>query len=338
MLENVTIIIPAHNRPERLARLLEYYRGSGAQILVPDSSVEPFTGLTDEDTGVVYRHLPRMHFFLKLCEVMGLIDRKYVLWVADDDFAIDEGIAACAEFLDANPDYSCAQGHYLTFTPRRHDIQFTPRYIRNHDCRITDSTAQERLRRQTGMYASMLYGLTRADIFRRIYSYVFNPDGTLRFTNLFLAEEFFNHAMLISGKYATLPVFFSARERIAGSATETTVPASVIKNSEQYRPEYEGFIRALTLLLSDTSGMPATQAEELMRRLSHAPADKPSIIFKRRVNALLNSTPLLRWAARLSEWRYHSKGLRAVRHLPSYPCTTPTPARTRLESLIRKTT
>ena len=334
MLENVTIIIPAHNRPERLARLLEYYSTTGAQILVPDSSNEPYTGQID-NPNVIYRHFPRTHFFLKLREVMSLIDRDYVLWCADDDFAVPEGIEACTQFLDANPDFRCAQGHYLTFTPRRNDIQFTPRYIRNHDNRITDSAPVSRLLAQKGMYASMLYGVTRADIFRRIYANVFNPDGSMRFTNLFLAEEYFNHAMLICGRYATLPVFFSARERIAGSATETTIPSSVIKNSPEYRPEYDGFIQALTILLTQNSTLSAEEAEATMRRISNAPADNPSIMFKRKVNALLNSSPLLRWAARISEWRYHRKGLRAVRNLPSYPCTAPAPARPRSDSRIR---
>lgn len=35
ILENVTVIIPAHNRPERLQRLLDYYRGTGLRVIVP---------------------------------------------------------------------------------------------------------------------------------------------------------------------------------------------------------------------------------------------------------------------------------------------------------------
>ncbi len=337
MLENVTIIIPAHNRPERLARLLEYYSTTAAQILIPDSSTLRYEGRVESEN-VIYRHYPGMHFFLKLREVMPLIDRDYVVWVADDDFTVPEGIQACTEFLDQNPGFSCAQGHYLTFTPGPGGkIRFTPRYIRNHDNRITASDPIERLRAQKGMYASMLYGVTRADIFRRIYSYVFNPDGSMRFTNLFLAEEFFNHAMLICGRYATLPVFFSARERIAGSATETTIPSSVIKNAPEYRPEYDGFIQALSLLLTDSTTLSADEAEAHMRSISQAPVDKPSVLLKRRINRVLASNSLLRWASRLSEWRYHTKGLRAVRNLPSYPCFTPTPARSRIESLIAST-
>ena len=37
-LQNVTVIIPAHNRPKRLRRLLDYYSRTDIKILVPDSS------------------------------------------------------------------------------------------------------------------------------------------------------------------------------------------------------------------------------------------------------------------------------------------------------------
>lgn len=132
MLENVTIVIPAHNRPERLQRLLNYYAETGARILVPDSSDKPFMGEYDRRR-VVYRHLPRMHFFLKLREVISLIDTEYVLWCADDDFAVPSGIEAVVDFLDKNPTFSIAQGHYLTFTPTAKGVKFYPRYIRNFD-------------------------------------------------------------------------------------------------------------------------------------------------------------------------------------------------------------
>ena len=41
-LQNVTVIIPAHNRPERLRRLLDYYSRTDIKVLVPDSSNHPF--------------------------------------------------------------------------------------------------------------------------------------------------------------------------------------------------------------------------------------------------------------------------------------------------------
>lgn len=326
MLENVTIIIPAHNRPDRLTRLLKYYESTGAHLLVPDSSTDIYTG-TFNDKQVTYRHYPGMHFLLKIREILHLISTPYVLYCADDDFAVPSGIRAVTEFLDANPDYSVAQGHYLTFEPHRDGkVKFFPRYIRNFDNVIDSDNTLNRLQHEKSMYASMLYGVTRSDIFKKIYSYCFNPEGELRFKNLFLAEEFFNHSMLIMGKYATLPVFYSARERITGSATETTVPLSVIKNSPAYKPEFDGFIEALALMLCDTQpGMSIEDARLYIWIVSQLPIDTNGITFKRRVNALLSRHRWLSWAAELSALRYKQKGLKAVAGMPSYPVKTITP-------------
>lgn len=214
-LQNVTVIIPAHNRPERLRRLLDYYSRTDIKILVPDSSDHPFAD-AEKYPDITYLHRPKLHFLLKLKEVLPMISTPYVLYCADDDFAVPSGIAQMTAFLDEHPDYSTAQGHYLTFTPHKGKISFYPRYIRYFDKQVTGDTPRERLLQEKNMYASLLYSVIRTQAFQRMYAACFNPDGSLRFRNLFLAEEFFNHAALIFGKYATLPYFYSARERIRG--------------------------------------------------------------------------------------------------------------------------
>lgn len=336
MLENVTVIIPAHNRPERLKRLLDYYNGTGIKILIPDSSDQPYEGnLSSPD--ITYLHRPRLHFLLKIREILPLITTDYVLYCADDDFAVPEAIKQITDFMDEHPDYSIAQGHYLTFTPDKDQIAFYPRYIRNFDNCITSDTPTSRLHNEKGMYASLLYGVTRSDIFRKIYGYCFNSSGELRFRNLFLAEEFFNHALLINGKYATIPCFFSARERIKGSATETTTPISVIKNSPEHQSEYHGFIEALSLMLTDAEGINLEEARRTMLHICSCPTDTPGILLKRKVNSFINRHRILRWASRLSDWRYQQKGLKAVKGMPSYPCTFSPPEKQAIIQAIHST-
>lgn len=333
MLSDVTIIIPAHNRPERLRRLIDYYKGTGARLLIPDSSTEIYTGPVD-DPLITYRHFPGMHFLLKLREVMPLISTRYVLYCADDDFAVPAGIKAMTDFLEANPDHSVAQGHYLTFTPRQGGrIDFYPRYIRNFLSRIDNPDPIGRLENQKGIYASMLYGTTRTDLFRRIYSYCFDSEGELRFRNLFLAEEFFNLAMLIQGRYATLPVFYSAREQISGSATETTVPLDRVRNTE----EYEGYLTALSLMLADSTGLSEREARQCIRAVVDAPRASAPVSLKRRIVMAVGRRRWLRPLSRLLAWRYNQKGLRAVSGMPSYPCTRSTADRDAIVRAIRST-
>lgn len=152
-LQNVTVIIPAHNRPERLRRLLDYYSRTDIKVLVPDSSDHPFAD-AEKYPDITYLHRPKLHFLLKLKEVLPMISTPYVLYCADDDFAVPSGIAQMTAFLDEHPDYSTAQGHYLTFTPHKGKISFYPRYIRYFDKQVTGDTPRERLLQEKNMYAS----------------------------------------------------------------------------------------------------------------------------------------------------------------------------------------
>ena len=52
---------------------------------------------------------------------------------------------------------------------------------------------------------------------------------------------------------------------------------------------------------------------------------------------MLASHPLLRPLARLSEWRYARKGLRAVRGMESYPCNFSTPEKEAIIAAVRST-
>ena len=71
-LQNVTVIIPAHNRPKRLRRLLDYYSRTDIKILVPDSSDHPFAD-AEKYPDITYLHRPKLHFLLKLKDGWGVI-------------------------------------------------------------------------------------------------------------------------------------------------------------------------------------------------------------------------------------------------------------------------
>lgn len=330
-LQNVTVIIPAHNRPKRLRRLLDYYSRTDIKILVPDSSDLPFPD-AEKYPDVTYLHRPKLHFLLKLKEVLPMICTPYVLYCADDDFTVPSAIARMVEFLDNHPDYSTVQGHYLSFRSQKGKISFSPRYIRYFDKQITGETPRERLSQEQNMYASLLYSVIRTDAFQRMYAACYNPDGSLRFRNLFLAEEFFNHSALIFGKYATLPYFYSAREYIVGSATATTVPISIIKTSHKYQSEYQGFLLALAELLETQEGCKLEDALSFIRHISDMPKDTAKISYKRKILEFIQKHPSLHWASKLSDWRYVQKGLKVVKGMQSYPCTFSTPEK---EEIIR---
>lgn len=188
-------------------RLLHYYKPYNIHIIVSDSSHLHCPFAIDQFENVVYRHFPDTYFFVKIKEIIPLIQTPYIVYVAEDDFTTLEGISQCVQFLESHPDYTSAQGHYLTFEPNRNNVKFTPRYIRNLNSQITGETARERLLSKGSLYGSLLYAVVRTEAFKKTYEVCFDPANKILFNNLFLAETLFNYSMLIQGKYATIPVF-----------------------------------------------------------------------------------------------------------------------------------
>lgn len=315
-LNKVTIIIPAHNRPERLKRLLDYYQGTPLHIIVTDSSKNIFKFDPNLYPNTTYYHFPNQHFLLKLREILPYINTPYVLYCADDDFAVIHGIETVVDFLEKNPSYSIAQGHYLTFTPRKSSVKFVPRYATKHFNHIEGNTPKERLEKENQMYGSLLYGITRTDIFKEMYSHCFDSNGNRRFSNLFLAEEFFNHAVLMYGNYSTIPVFFSAREYIIGSATTTTTPSYTIKNNPSYQTEFEGFIYALAEIYSKKQSLPIQEATDFLKVFTNPP--QPRKTPKQKLTDWLYSLNI-KPISQFLMGRYEKKALKATQSIPSYP-------------------
>ena len=108
--------------------------------------------------------------------------------MAEDDFTTPEGISQCIQFLESHPDYTSAQGHYLTFESNRNNVKFTPRYIRNLNSQITGETARERLLSKGSLYGSLLYAVVRTEAFKKTYEVCFDPADKILFNNLFLLK------------------------------------------------------------------------------------------------------------------------------------------------------
>lgn len=205
-LENVTVVIPAHNRPERLRRLLHYYHSTNIRIVVPDSSENIFPDI-DKYPEIVYFHDPNLHFLKKIHKALHFIQTKYVLFCAEDDFIVPQAVEKITEYLDEHDDYCSAQGHFLTFEVHKKKIEFTPRYIRDFDKHMKADNALQRLVEFQSPYASILYFVIRSNVFKEMYTNCFDEKKQLLFTNLFAAETYFNYYGLIKGKHATLPFF-----------------------------------------------------------------------------------------------------------------------------------
>ncbi|HZL11220.1 MAG TPA: TIGR00180 family glycosyltransferase [Prolixibacteraceae bacterium] len=322
-LENVTVIIPAHNRPERLRRLLRYYSATNINIIVSDSSKQIFD-YDHQSHQIRYFHFPNEQFLRKIANILHLIKTPYVLYCADDDFIVPQAIEKIVDFLEMNPDYNSAQGHYVTFEMKKKGIEFCPGYIRNFDKDINQDLSSERITEFRNLYASLLYSVIRSSTFKEMYAKCIDGEK-LKFKNLFLAEIYFNFYSLMEGKNKTLPVFYGARERIEGSATESTVPLSVVSKSPEYEVEFQNFTEILIRQLVSKQNLAEADAKALIFSILEDPKKDHIHPLKRKLLNIIKRYGHSVFMKKILRYRYISKGLQRVKGMQSYPCTFSTP-------------
>jgi glycosyltransferase domain-containing protein len=333
-LESVTVIIPAHNRPDKLRRLLHYYSGTNIRIVVSDSSDLAFPYL-NEFPGLAYFHFPKATFLLKINLILPQLITKYVVYCADDDFIVPQAISQVVAFLDTNPDYSSAQGHYLSYSVKNNGINFYPAFIRNLQKDVNQNLPAERLKEYRNLYASTLYSVIRAKTFVEMYQHCLDG-ATPKFKNLFLAEIYFNFFALIDGKNKTLPVFYGAREKDYQSATYSTIPFSTIKTSPLYREEYQNFIGLLASQLASKEHMEPETAKDIISGILQEQKKVHIHPLKQTLLTILEKYGPSDLTKRLFSYKYKKKGLQITKGMQSFPSTFSTPEKDRIIDHIRK--
>lgn len=113
-IDDLTIIMPVHERQWTLARALPYLQTFEGPVIVADSSREAYP-----DAGkypwIDYRHTPGMLYYPKMRATFETVQTKFLVDVPDDDFTLLTGLKACCDYMRANPDVSGCGGHILRF-------------------------------------------------------------------------------------------------------------------------------------------------------------------------------------------------------------------------------
>lgn len=322
-LETVSVVIPAHNRSEKLRRVLHYYSQTNIQIIVSDSSDVLFPYL-NEFPKLKYFHFPKEQFLKKINNILPYINTKYVVYCADDDFIVPQAIEQCLNFLELHPDYDSAQGHYLSFEMKKERVYFSPGYIRNFDKDINQSLPSERLPEFRNLYASLLYSVIRASTFVNMYKKCMEGES-LKFTNLFLAEIYFNFFSLMSGKNRTLQIFYGSREKDYSSAYYTTVPLSVIRSSPEYKEEFQSFFNIIVNQLVSKQDLDLESSKYLLTGLLQDPKKDYINPFKRKMINLLNVYGPTEMMNKFFRYKYKLKALKITKDMKSYPYNISTP-------------
>lgn len=207
MLDKLTIVITTHNRHHLLeSRVLPHFLEFGVPVVVIDSSVEPHLWSRD-NPGVDYIHCPNEPLPHKLVKpVLERVKTPYMLMHPDDTLTSRRGALACLEFLEANRDYSAADGLIIQC---HHDDKERISTSNLHKALLQADADRpgDRILQHFVLFEPTYYTIQRTECWH----------NTMRrlpkeIVNYYLTDTYVAMMTVIHGKKATLPVFYQATE------------------------------------------------------------------------------------------------------------------------------
>ena len=271
MITKCTIIIPTFNRPNYLRRLLSYYNGfeENYNIIVADSSSDEsklvnkknMSTFSNLDIQYIDKYPSKIEPSHKIKDVLNYINTKYSVFCADDDFITSNGINQSVTFLEKNPDFSCAHGHYISFYFKTNIIGGKKRYYQPiyPYKSISFVSVKKRLVFHFFSQYPTFYAVHRTDLLKIIFKDAVGFTDDVRFGELLPTM-----LDLIYGKMKKLDVLYCARERIYGFARQTRKSYNDFIKNGTYDRKYNKFKNCLVEHLIKNSHTTSDEAKELI--------------------------------------------------------------------------
>ena len=118
ILNNLTIVIPTHNRHKYLKRTIKYWANCGAKLLVLDGSDIKLEDPSLKEKNTKYIYNPN-NFYNRLLSSIKYIDTEFMILGSDDEFYLPSALSSCVAFLTKETSYSSCQGLALGFGTRK---------------------------------------------------------------------------------------------------------------------------------------------------------------------------------------------------------------------------
>ncbi len=254
-----TFLIPTHNRPLFLRRLLSYlnHKTSPYPIVLADSSDNKYhhdiKKLSREYNKLKIDHQcysSNIHFTQKLIHSLQKISSNYVVICADDDFINPDNIEPCTQFLDQNPDYSIAHGNAISFRKdSKNNIGFKYNVGIYPQCDIDDNDPSTRLDKHLSSYMPTFYSVQRKDDLQSSLELAYSNSEDYRFS-----EVLQSCLAIIKGKAKRFNTLHSVREGHIDNASNHMPNWQDILISESYSQRYIKFQHTLaTTLMNKTN-------------------------------------------------------------------------------------
>jgi glycosyltransferase domain-containing protein len=248
--ERLTCVVPTHNRPHFLRRLLHFYMQfpPGFPFLVVDSSnsllasenrevIESVRGSLDID----YQHIG-LNFMDKCVQGLERIRSPFVVFCADDDILLPDTVWRCVEFLTNEPGFASAMGRNAMLNVN-HSL-WCSRILKGYS--IEDDRPFDRCRRMARDWFSNFYAVHRTEgLLNNFRITAANADSQ---RSPQLSETLLSQMSVLIGRVKLLPMMYSLREQHGTNA------GSALRNQREPQAEllYQRFRGCLTDQLERT--------------------------------------------------------------------------------------
>lgn len=260
----LTLVIPTHERPAYLNRLMEYYADALFTLIIVDSSKVKFP-FRINNPKVRYIHCPNLDWPAKLLLAANAVDTPYVTMCADDDFVIKNALPVCVEFLEEHPSYQQVLGFMLGFKNYGDHVNFELIYKHAYGFDIKSDSPVQRLESFYKNYVQTFYVVKRKEGYREALLTIQNWK-----INGKMVDQIISAYSLIKGKMKVLPVFFGVREYIANSNNQSLVSLEDLYQKDEFRPLMDRFFSVTANYLSREGKMPQDKSERIMREIYQA--------------------------------------------------------------------
>ena len=263
MKDLLTIIVLTHNNHGYLPRVLEHYRAFDCSVLIADSSRKRYEGDT---SGVVYAHFALPTFMAKLEAALALVRTKYVALVGVDDFLVEDGVRACAGFLEAHEDFVSAQGNSILYRKQSdysRYMELLPMYPPGQlSFEIAGEDAFAQLRQVFHPYRTIFCAVHHTAVLYEAYKGI---DDRIR--NLFLNEYLTAIVPIASGRHKELPVFYQVRESAEDSGDKVTPNLDTLFATDVHDAELNIYINYVSNIISRHAGQPVEACADELRKI-----------------------------------------------------------------------
>lgn len=225
------------------------------QILIADASKKPLE--IEFKDNINYRYFPDSSLIERFRYFSKAVKTKYVLLSPDDDYFLPLGLQECITFLEANSQYSSAQGMRIRmiYTP---SFRWIPHDTHQIKIKLHKLEDLERLHLMSSQ-SHYLYSVMRKEVFHKIIECFTNVNPTSR--NSFAVHELvFNYSLPVFGNHAFIPSLYSARTYHLPEATDVVFSKWILDERDS---ESRQFRRNVQQLYEEKLKVPKRRAIEL---------------------------------------------------------------------------